>query len=80
VAVIQDNIPDRLYLSGFIKVSQTFGYNGERSPILTAWLANITFFPYCVTNLLRKILLVNSVNFSSQVYRAEPIPPLLGSF
>lgn len=31
-----------LYL-GFVKISQTFGYNGDLNPILTAWLANIVF-------------------------------------
>lgn len=41
-----------IYL-GFIKVSQTFGYNGDINPILTAWLANITFFIISVINLLR---------------------------
>ena len=32
-----------IYL-GFIKVSQTLGYNGEMNPVLTAWFANILFF------------------------------------
>jgi lipopolysaccharide export system permease protein len=32
-----------VYLS-FSKVFQAFGYTGEASPILTAWLANILFF------------------------------------
>ncbi|MEP7146872.1 MAG: LptF/LptG family permease [bacterium] len=39
---------------GFVKVSQTFGYNGEISPIITAWLANIIFFIIAVLNLVRK--------------------------
>ena len=42
-----------IYL-GFIKVSQTLGYNGELNPILTAWLANILFFLLAIINLLRK--------------------------
>ncbi|MEO6696021.1 MAG: LptF/LptG family permease [Ignavibacteria bacterium] len=41
-----------IYL-GFIKVSQTFGYSGDINPILTAWLANITFLLFAVVNLLR---------------------------
>jgi len=28
----------------FMKVSQVFGYNGDINPLLTAWIANITFF------------------------------------
>lgn len=39
---------------GFIKVSQTLGYNGEINPILTAWLANILFLLLAIINLLRK--------------------------
>jgi lipopolysaccharide export system permease protein len=31
-----------IYL-GFVKISQTFGYNGDLNPVLTAWLANIAF-------------------------------------
>ncbi|MBX7045335.1 MAG: LptF/LptG family permease [Ignavibacteria bacterium] len=31
-----------IYL-GFLKISQTFGYNGDIPPLLTAWLANIVF-------------------------------------
>jgi lipopolysaccharide export system permease protein len=31
-----------IYL-GFVKISQTFGYNGEMNPVLTAWMANIVF-------------------------------------
>ena len=41
-----------IYL-GFIKVSQTFGYSGDINPILTAWLANITFSLIAIVNLLR---------------------------
>ncbi|MDQ3019160.1 MAG: LptF/LptG family permease [Bacteroidota bacterium] len=41
-----------IYL-GFIKVSQTFGYSGDMNPILTAWLANITFLIIAILNLLR---------------------------
>lgn len=41
-----------IYL-GFIKISQTFGYSGEVNPVLTAWLANITFFSIAVINILR---------------------------
>ncbi|MBK8550927.1 MAG: LptF/LptG family permease [Ignavibacteria bacterium] len=39
---------------GFIKVSQTLGYNGEINPILTAWMANILFFSIAVINIMRK--------------------------
>ncbi|HMQ67856.1 MAG TPA: LptF/LptG family permease [Ignavibacteria bacterium] len=39
---------------GFIKVSQTLGYNGEINPILTAWLANILFLLLAIINLIRK--------------------------
>lgn len=28
---------------GFVKISQTFGYNGDLNPVLTAWLANLVF-------------------------------------
>ncbi len=41
-----------IYL-GFIKISQTFGYSGDINPILTAWLANITFFLFAVLNMFR---------------------------
>lgn len=41
-----------IYL-GFIKVSQTFGYNGEMNPVLTAWLANIIFLIIAMLNFLR---------------------------
>lgn len=39
---------------GFVKVSQTFGYNGEINPVLTAWMANIIFFVLAIVNLVRK--------------------------
>jgi lipopolysaccharide export system permease protein len=39
---------------GFTKVSQTLGYNGEISPVLTAWLANILFLSLAIFNLVRK--------------------------
>ncbi|MBX7042610.1 MAG: LptF/LptG family permease [Ignavibacteria bacterium] len=41
-----------LYL-GFVKISQTFGYNGEMDPVLTAWLANILFLALGIYNFLR---------------------------
>ena len=41
-----------LYL-GFIKISQTFGYNGEIPPLLTAWLANILFLSIGILNFVR---------------------------
>jgi lipopolysaccharide export system permease protein len=41
-----------LYL-GFVKISQVFGYNGEISPLLTAWLANIIFLVIAIINLVR---------------------------
>ncbi len=44
---------------GFIKVSQTLGYNGEINPVLTAWLANIVFLLLAIINLFRKSLLRN---------------------
>lgn len=31
-----------IYL-GFVKISQSFGYNGDLNPLLTAWVANIAF-------------------------------------
>jgi lipopolysaccharide export system permease protein len=40
-----------IYL-GFIKISQTFGYNGDIDPMLTAWIANIIFFLIGVVNFL----------------------------
>ena len=41
-----------LYL-GFVKISQVFGYNGDVNPILTAWLANITFLGVSLFNFYR---------------------------
>jgi len=41
-----------IYL-GFVKISQSFGYNGDISPILTAWLANITFSIVSIINFYR---------------------------
>jgi len=41
-----------IYL-GFVKISQTFGYNGDINPILTAWLANIIFFAVSIINFYR---------------------------
>ena len=41
-----------IYL-GFTKISQTFGYSGDINPLLTAWLANITFLLVAVINLLQ---------------------------
>ena len=42
-----------LYL-GFVKISQTFGYNGDLNPILTAWMANIVFISIGGINLYFK--------------------------
>lgn len=42
---------------GFIKISQTFGYNGEMSPVLTAWLANIVFLIIALVNIIRTNIL-----------------------
>jgi lipopolysaccharide export system permease protein len=39
---------------GFVKISQTFGYNGDLSPLLTAWLANIAFALFGGFNLYLK--------------------------
>lgn len=39
-----------IYL-GFVKISQTFGYNGDLSPLFTAWLANIAFISFGGINL-----------------------------
>jgi lipopolysaccharide export system permease protein len=36
-----------------MKISQVFGYNGDISPFLTAWLANILFFLGAVAVILR---------------------------
>ncbi|MBN1634708.1 MAG: LptF/LptG family permease [Ignavibacteria bacterium] len=41
-----------IYL-GFVKISQTFGYNGDINPVLTAWLANIIFFIISSVNFFR---------------------------
>jgi len=41
-----------IYL-GFVKISQTFGYNGDISPLLTAWMANIVFFLISILLLFR---------------------------
>jgi len=37
----------------FLKVSQAFGYNGDLSPLLTAWMANIIFLIAGIYNLIR---------------------------
>jgi lipopolysaccharide export system permease protein len=37
----------------FLKVSQAFGYNGDLSPLITAWMANIIFLIAGVYNLIR---------------------------
>jgi len=42
-----------IYL-GFVKISQSFGYNGDLDPLLTAWLANIAFAGFGITNLYFK--------------------------
>jgi lipopolysaccharide export system permease protein len=39
-----------IYL-GFVKISQTFGYNGDLNPLFTAWLANIAFAGFGGVNL-----------------------------
>ncbi len=39
-----------IYL-GFVKISQTFGYNGDLNPMFTAWLANIAFAGFGGVNL-----------------------------
>lgn len=36
---------------GFVKISQSFGYNGDLNPLLTAWLANIAFAGFGGINL-----------------------------
>lgn len=38
---------------GFLRISQTFGYNGDIPPLLTAWLANILFTIVAFYYLLR---------------------------
>lgn len=42
-----------IYL-GFVKISQSFGYNGDLNPVLTAWLANIVFAGFGIINLYHK--------------------------
>lgn len=42
-----------IYL-GFIKISQSFGYNGDLNPLFTAWLANIAFAGFGMINLYFK--------------------------
>jgi lipopolysaccharide export system permease protein len=42
-----------IYL-GFVKISQSFGYNGDLNPVFTAWLANIAFASFGVINLYIK--------------------------
>jgi lipopolysaccharide export system permease protein len=42
-----------IYL-GFVKISQSFGYNGDLNPMFTAWLANLLFFGFGVVNLYFK--------------------------
>jgi lipopolysaccharide export system permease protein len=37
----------------FLKISQTFGYNGDLDPFFTAWSANLTFLIIGVANLVR---------------------------
>ncbi len=39
-----------IYL-GFVKISQSFGYNGDINPMLTAWIANIAFLFFGSVNL-----------------------------
>ncbi|HEY3251661.1 MAG TPA: LptF/LptG family permease [Ignavibacteria bacterium] len=39
-----------LYL-GFVKISQSFGYNGDLDPLFTAWLANLIFAAFGGINL-----------------------------
>jgi lipopolysaccharide export system permease protein len=39
---------------GFVKISQSFGYNGDLNPLLTAWLANIAFAGFGGINLYLK--------------------------
>jgi lipopolysaccharide export system permease protein len=39
---------------GFVKISQSFGYNGDLNPLFTAWLANIVFAGFGITNLYFK--------------------------
>lgn len=39
---------------GFVKISQSFGYNGDLDPLLTAWMANIAFAAFGTINLYFK--------------------------
>jgi len=39
---------------GFVKISQSFGYNGDLNPLFTAWLANIVFAGFGMINLYFK--------------------------
>ncbi len=39
---------------GFVKISQSFGYNGDLDPFLTAWMANIAFAAFGGINLYLK--------------------------
>ena len=40
-----------IYL-GFVKISESFGYNGDLNPLFTAWLANILFAAFGTVNLV----------------------------
>lgn len=42
-----------IYL-GFVKIFQSFGYNGDLNPMLTAWIANIAFASIGIANLYFK--------------------------
>jgi len=39
-----------IYL-GFVKISQSFGYNGDLNPVFTAWMANMLFAGFGAVNL-----------------------------
>ena len=39
---------------GFVKISQSFGYNGDLNPLFTAWLANLAFASFGMINLYFK--------------------------
>lgn len=39
---------------GFVKISQTFGYNGDINPVFTAWMANLAFALFGTVNLYLK--------------------------
>ena len=41
-----------IYLA-FMKISHTFGYNGDLDPLATAWFANVVFFLAAMVNLWR---------------------------